>query len=227
MEHLNTTTHCSTAERWTRAAVASKMGKWGIAKTLWSDLLHVYRQSDSPAHNEMARECLVQMNRATLYMEKNTPPVSMRIEPPRPLRGPKATSGRPKAKQKGERINNNTISNNTVGEIMDGFHKLANANDIIQRSITPPCLQESFYMVQRASPNKRQNDMRQQLIKAKSDLKRLRATSQSSFNNVKKALEGLSPQTVYLFPEKLISNYTVLKRENNELKKIMNERKTP
>ena len=213
---MEPTTHCSTAERWTRAAVASKMGKWGIAKTLWSDLLHVYSQSDSPAHNEMARECLVQMNRATRYMEKNTP-----------LRGPKAPSSRPKAKQKGERINNNTISNNTVGEIMDGFHKLANANDIIQRSITPPCLQESFYMVQRASPNKRQNDMRQQLIKAKSDLKRLRATSQSSFNNVKKALEGLSPQTVYLFPEKLISNYTVLKRENNELKKIMNERKTP
>jgi len=216
MEHLNTTTHCSTAERWTRAAVASKMGKWGIAKTLWSDLLHVYSQSDSPAHNEMARECLVQMNRATRYMEKNTP-----------LRGPKAPSSRPKAKQKGERINNNTISNNTVGEIMDGFHKLANANDIIQRSITPPCLQESFYMVQRASSNKRQNDMRQQLIKAKSDLKRLRATSQSSFNNVKKALEGLSPQTVYLFPDKLISNYTVLKRENNELKKMLNERKTP
>ena len=220
---MEPTTHCSTAERWTRAAVASKMGKWGVAKTLWSDLLHVYSQSDSPAHNEMARECFVQMNRATRYMEKNTRPL---CGPKAPLCGPKAPSGRPKAPQSGERINN-TISNNTVGEIMDGFHKLGNANDIIQRSITPPCLQESFYMVQRASPNKRQNDLRQQLIKAKSDLKRLRATSQSSFNNVKKALEGLSPQTVYLFPDKLISNYTILKRENNELKKMLNERKTP
>ena len=70
-------------------------------------------------------------------------------------------------------------------------------------------------------------DLANKLSEANAKLKRLKELSQSSFSKVKRALEELSPSTAHLFPDKLISNYTLLKMENKELKRKLNNSKQP
>lgn len=210
--------YSNNVELWTRATVASKMGKWHAARRMWSQLLRVYEQSNYPGHREMARECAVQINRAARYSEaaasrSSTPPSGASRRYCREINSGRAASR-----------NRHIISSNVVDNIMESFDNLGNVNETIQRSITPPCLQESFYMVKR-STREPDHDILLQLSKSNADLQRLREMSQSSFGNVKTALQGLSAKTAHLFPDKLISNYMQLKRENVQLKRILNRNK--
>ena len=208
--------YSNNVELWTRATVASKMGKWHAARRMWSQLLRAYEQSNYPGYREMARECAVQINRAARYSEaaasrSSTPPEGGASR--RDCR--EISSGRAASR------NRHIISSNVVDNIMESFDNLGNVNETIQRSITPPCLQESFYMVKR-STREPDHDILLQLSKSNADLQRLREMSQSSFGNVKTALQGLSAKTAHLFPDKLISNYMQLKRENVQLKRTLN-----
>ena len=70
-------------------------------------------------------------------------------------------------------------------------------------------------------------DLANKLSETNAKLERLKELSQSSFSKVKRALEELSPSTAHLFPDKLISNYTLLKMENKELKRKVINSKQP
>ncbi len=217
--------HSGIVELWTKAEVASKLGKWGKAKSMWKRLLYIYRQSNCEAFIPMIKECRWQICRCDRYMESEKKSVDS---------APQTRNAERHREADAERHREASVSSNTVNSVMKQFDNLANSNEIIQRSISPPLLQESFFIVQHSGmqnsvyPQYYSNqDLANKLSETDAKLTRLKELSQSSFGKVKKALEELSPRTAHLFPDKLISNYTLLKLENKELKRKLNNSKQP
>lgn len=216
--------HSGIVELWTKAEVASKLGKWGKAKSMWKRLLYIYSQSNCEAFIPMVKECRRQICRCDRYMEQCSEMSSSE----------KKTVYSALQTRNAERHRKASVSSNTVNSVMEQFDNLANANEIIQRSVSPPLLQESFFIVQHSGmqnslyPQYHSNqDLANKLNETNAKLKRLKELSQSSFSKVKRALEELSPSTAHLFPDKLISNYTLLKMENKELKrKVINSKQS-
>lgn len=219
--------HSGIAELWTKAEVASKLGKWSKSKSMWKRLLYIYSQSNCEAFIPLIKECRRQIRHCDRYMEHCA---EMPIEK-------KSVNSAPQNRNASDTLRHReaaSVSSNTVDSVMKQFDNLANANEIIQRSISPPLLQESFFIVQHTGmqnslyPQYYSNqDLANKLSETNAKLKRLKELSQSSFSKVKRALEELSPSTAHLFPDKLISNYTLLKMENKELKRKLNNSKQP
>ena len=225
--------HSGIVELWTKAEVASKLGKWGKAKSMWKRLLYIYRQSNCEAFIPMIKECRWQICRCDRYMESEKKSVDSAPQTRNAERHREADAERHREAD-AERHREASVSSNTVNSVMKQFDNLANSNEIIQRSISPPLLQESFFIVQHSGmqnsvyPQYYSNqDLANKLSETDAKLTRLKELSQSSFGKVKKALEELSPRTAHLFPDKLISNYTLLKLENKELKRKLNNSKQP
>lgn len=224
--------HSGIVELWTKAEVASKLGKWGKAKSMWKRLLYIYSQSNCEAFIPMIKECRWQICRCDRYMEQCSEIPSS--EKKSVDSAPQTRNAERHREADAERHREASVSSNIVNSVMKQFDNLANSNEIIQRSISPPLLQESFFIVQHSGmqnsvyPQYYSNqDLANKLSETDAKLTRLKELSQSSFGKVKKALEELSPRTAHLFPDKLISNYTLLKLENKELKRKLNNSKQP
>ena len=55
-------------EIWTRADVASRLGKWSVAEELWTKIREFYScHGEIPGSREFVEECDVQINRAQKY----------------------------------------------------------------------------------------------------------------------------------------------------------------
>lgn len=232
--------HSGIVELWTKAEVASKLGKWTKAKSMWKRLLYIYSQSNCEAFIPMIKECRRQIRRCDRYMEQCS---EMSSNEKKSIDSAPQTRNAERHHEanvethreaNAESHHDASVSSNTVNSIMEQFDNLANTNEIIQRSISPPLLQESFFIVQHSGmqnslyPQYYSNqDLANKLSETNAKLERLKELSQSSFSKVKRALEELSPSTAHLFPDKLISNYTLLKMENKELKRKVINSKQP
>jgi len=182
-------------ELWTRAYVASKMGKWATAEKMWKNVRKFYeKQPNRPGSAECMTECDKHIFRARRFNVKQAP----------------------NEKKIFKTLNNKRwkptscpeITDDTVDMIMNSYNDVANAHDIIQRKISPPPLAESFYVVQ---SNKKSVQSRNLELEQK--LQELKQLNDKTFTKLKNAMENLSPTSAFLFPDKLISRYTLLQQQ--------------
>lgn len=205
-------------ETWTRADVAFRRGEWKKSMELWTKIKSFYEQHrHSPGSVQFIEECDMYIRRAREYLNASLTnrKIRLRTNPRKteiPLRQPK-----PRRK----------IGNKTVNNIMKAFDHVATIHDTIQNSetISPPPLQESFYIVPSQSERPKKN-VYEELMEANRKLRYLQEINEASFYNIKKAMENLSQENAYLFPDKLKSRYSILMEENRQLKSRLLKIKT-
>lgn len=214
-------------ETWTRADVASRRGEWEKSIELWTKIKSFYEQyRHAPGSIQFIKECDMYIRRGRKYL--NASLANRRSEPESrqsrsrsrmnrrkseiPLRQPKPCR---------------QIRDKTVDSIMMAFDHVATIHDTIQNSetISPPPLQESFYIVPSLSERPTKN-VYEELMEANRKLRNLKEINEASFYNIKKAMENLSQENAYLFPDKLKSRYSILMEENKQLKSRLLKIKT-
>ena len=184
--------HC---ELWTRAYVASKMGKWATAEKLWKNVRTFYeKHPNRPGSAECMTECDKHIFRARRFNVKQAQNEKKNCK----------TLNKKRCKPP----SCPEITDDTVDMIMNSYNDVANAHDIIQRQISPPPLAESFYVVQ---SNK--NSVQSRNLELEQKLQELKQLNDKTFTKLKNAMENLSPKSAFLFPDKLISRYTLLQQQ--------------
>lgn len=109
-----------------------------------------------------------------------------------------------------------------VDDIMASFHLVGQTHEVIQNTkcSSPPPLDQSYYLVPKPNTEASEIDRLKNLCDSKSnELVRLKALNDTTFRNIKKAMEKLSPDTIHLFPQRLKSRFIELQEENAYLKK--------
>ena len=196
-------------EIWTRADVASRLGKWSVAEELWTKIREFYScHGEIPGSREFVEECDVQINRAQKYGSLSA-----------------QRHDRSNAKKKRKRVlvepkpSKARIEDSAVDNIMMAFDAVSNVHEEIQNSdtISPPPLQESFYIVPSQKNTHKVNAYEKLMIKNR-ELRRLKQMNSLTFSRLKQAMEDLAQEHAYLFPEKLTSRYSLIIEENKELK---------
>ncbi len=229
-------------ETWTRADVASRRGEWKKAIELWTKIKSFYEQHrHAPGSIQFIEECDTHIRRGRKYTRSRMNRQSQaRKKTEIPLLHPKPCR---------------KIRDKTVDSIMIAFDDVATTHNTIQNSdtISPQPLHESFYIVPSPSAlsesrrtsyalplplayevasnvsessERPKKNVYEELMESNRKLRKLQKNNAASFYNIKKAMEKLSPENAYLFPDKLKSRYSILMKENRQLKSKLLKIKT-
>jgi hypothetical protein len=194
-------------ELWTRASVASKLGKWENAIRLWENIRFFYEKNPSISQrNLFVNECNTHINRARRFLNYKAAAKPHRETAAKPHReAVKIVSPEPKKCEQ--------VPDSLIDRIMSSWSSVEYAYDEIQHSeaISPPPLQESFCVVADESSTEDTLKHLQSIIDVKNtQLLELQNKNRQTFNNLKSAMEQLTKQKSLSFAESLAKRYAFL-----------------
>ena len=168
-------------ELWTRASVASKLGKWENAIRLWENIRFFYEKNPSISQrNLFVNECNTHINRARRFLNYKAAAKPHRETAAKPHReAVKIVAPEPKKCEQ--------VPDSLIDRIMSSWSSVEYAYDEIQHSeaISPPPLQESFCVVADESSTEDTLKHLQSIIDVKNtQLLELQNKNRQTFNNL-------------------------------------------